>query len=76
MIEFTKKEVENYYTVHKGIQKNAQVIYGDTDSVMVDFGATTVQDAMELGKQRKDMQDCCGRTQENGTRWTVKGLKL
>lgn len=28
-----------------------QVIYGDTDSVMVKFGVDTVGEAMELGRQ-------------------------
>jgi len=28
-----------------------QVIYGDTDSVMVKFGVDTVAEAMELGKE-------------------------
>ena len=29
----------------------SQVIYGDTDSVMVRFGVSTVKDAMELGNE-------------------------
>ena len=28
-----------------------QVIYGDTDSVMVRFGVATVRESMELGKE-------------------------
>ena len=31
------------------VKKNAVVIYGDTDSVMVKFGVETVAEAMELG---------------------------
>jgi DNA polymerase elongation subunit (family B) len=29
----------------------SQVIYGDTDSVMVQFGVSTVEDAMKLGRE-------------------------
>ena len=34
-------------TVHACVQ----VIYGDTDSVMVRFGVSTVADSMELGQE-------------------------
>jgi DNA polymerase delta subunit 1 len=44
MIELTKNTVEKEYP-------NAQVIYGDTDSVMVDFGVETILEAMNLGKE-------------------------
>lgn len=32
----------------------SQVIYGDTDSVMVQFGVSTVEDAMKLGREAAD----------------------
>ena len=32
----------------------SQVIYGDTDSVMVQFGVSTVEDAMKLGRGAAD----------------------
>ena len=33
----------------------SQVIYGDTDSVMVRFGVKTVAESMELGREAADM---------------------
>merc|ERR1719412_3406539 len=51
MIEQTKNEVEAMYTTENGYKHNAVVIYGDTDSVMVNFGADTVADAMKLGQE-------------------------
>ena len=51
MILATKKAVEENYTIEKGHQANAQVVYGDTDSVMVNFGVATVEEALKLGKE-------------------------
>lgn len=51
MIETTKAHVESKFTIENGYQHDAQVIYGDTDSVMVKFGVETVADAMKLGKE-------------------------
>lgn len=50
MIERTKEEVEKKYTVANGYSHDAQVIYGDTDSVMVKFGPKELDKAMELGQ--------------------------
>ena len=50
MIEKTKEEVEKRYTVANGYSHDAQVIYGDTDSVMVKFGPKDLGKAMELGQ--------------------------
>jgi len=55
MIDHTKNMVEAKYTVEKGYSHNAQVIYGDTDSVMVKFGVESVEEAMKLGQEAADM---------------------
>lgn len=51
MIERTKSEVEEKYTIANGYTHDAQVIYGDTDSVMVKFGPKELKKAMELGEE-------------------------
>eukprot|EP01018_Ginkgo_biloba_P018764 Gb_15180 [translate_table: standard] len=54
MIEHTKRLVEERFTTLGGYQYNAEVVYGDTDSVMVQFGVPTVEEAMGLGKEAAD----------------------
>jgi DNA polymerase delta subunit 1 len=51
MIEKTKDEVEGKYTIANGYDHDAQVIYGDTDSVMVKFGTGNLEAAMKLGNE-------------------------
>lgn len=51
MIEKTKEEVEKRYTIANGYSHDAQVIYGDTDSVMVKFGPKDLEKAMDLGRE-------------------------
>ncbi|KAJ1401242.1 Ribonuclease H-like superfamily [Sesbania bispinosa] len=51
MIEHTKKLVEDKFTTPNGYEHNAEVIYGDTDSVMVQFGVSSVEEAMNLGRE-------------------------
>ncbi|XP_004502958.1 DNA polymerase delta catalytic subunit [Cicer arietinum] len=51
MIEHTKKLVEDKFTTLNGYQHTAEVIYGDTDSVMVQFGVSAVEEAMSLGRE-------------------------
>ncbi|KAH1019965.1 hypothetical protein HUJ04_009704 [Dendroctonus ponderosae] len=51
MIEQTKQEVEQHYKVENGYESDAKVIYGDTDSVMVNFKVKSLEKSMELGRE-------------------------
>ncbi|PWN27234.1 hypothetical protein BDZ90DRAFT_220859 [Jaminaea rosea] len=51
MIDATKQAVESHYTIKNGYEHDAEVIYGDTDSVMVKFGVEDLAKAMELGAE-------------------------
>ncbi|KAL9936217.1 hypothetical protein V8E36_005059 [Tilletia maclaganii] len=51
MIEQTKSRVEQHFTIANGYEHDANVIYGDTDSVMVKFGTPDLAKAMELGAE-------------------------
>lgn len=51
MIEKTKAEVEAKYTMANGYSHDAQVIYGDTDSVMVKFGVADLAESMKMGEE-------------------------
>jgi len=39
------------YNIKNGYQYDSEIVYGDTDSVMVKFGVDTVKEAMQLGKE-------------------------
>lgn len=51
MIEQTKQEVEQRYNISNGFKYDSDVIYGDTDSVMIKFGNKTLEECMELGRE-------------------------
>merc|ERR1712151_1017164 len=55
MIDHTKKLVEATYNIKNGYQHDATVVYGDTDSVMVQFGMESIAEAMKLGEEAADM---------------------
>ena len=50
-----KEEVLLRYKKENGYQYDADIIYGDTDSLMVKFGNSDVAEAMALGKEAADM---------------------
>ncbi|CAL8467309.1 g6846 [Coccomyxa elongata] len=51
MIDHTKKLVEERYQRKNGYEADCDVIYGDTDSVMVHFRVKDIGRAMELGRE-------------------------
>ncbi|TIB12090.1 hypothetical protein E3P89_01776 [Wallemia ichthyophaga] len=51
MIERTKEEVESHYKVSNNYSHDAEVVYGDTDSVMIKFGCKDLETAMKLGAE-------------------------
>ena len=54
MIELTREAVLERFTKANGFGYDSEVIYGDTDSVMVKFGTPDRAEAMRLGKEAAD----------------------
>merc|ERR1719203_809176 len=55
MIDHTKNMVEEKYTIENGHAHNAQVVYGDTDSVMIKFGTDSIEESMKMGAEAADL---------------------
>ncbi|KAK9824535.1 hypothetical protein WJX72_011160 [[Myrmecia] bisecta] len=55
MIMHTRELVQKTYCRANGYEADCEVIYGDTDSVMVNFKVADVARAMELGKEAADL---------------------
>ena len=55
MIEATKKAVEDHYSVKNGFSADCKVIYGDTDSVMCDFGLPSLEETIKRGKEAAEV---------------------
>lgn len=51
MIENTRDIIIQKYNRLNGYSHDADVIYGDTDSVMIKFGVESLKEAMQLGKE-------------------------
>jgi DNA polymerase delta subunit 1 len=51
MIMMTRDIILEEYSTKNGYAANADVVYGDTDSVMVNFGVESVKEAIAVGKE-------------------------
>lgn len=51
MIQSTKKKVEEHFCKANGYEYDSRVVYGDTDSVFVDFGPVSKERANQLGNE-------------------------
>ena len=54
MIHHTRQLVVSLFNRDKGYEADCEVIYGDTDSVMVNFNVSSIERSMELGKKAAD----------------------
>jgi DNA polymerase delta subunit 1 len=54
MIEKTRDLVIEKFRKVNGYEHDCEVVYGDTDSVMVKFGVKDIKEAMDLGREAAD----------------------
>lgn len=50
MLGKVEKWILSHFNTKAGYKNNAYIIYGDTDSVMINFGTTSLEEAMKFGK--------------------------
>lgn len=55
MINKTKDSVMSHFCKANGYPENAQVIYGDTDSVMINFKVADISQAMAMGREAAEV---------------------
>jgi DNA polymerase delta subunit 1 len=51
MLDMTRNLIMEKFSIQNGYSNNSEVIYGDTDSVMIKFGVKTIEECMVLGKE-------------------------
>jgi len=51
MLEMTRTLVTEKFSMLNGYPADTQVLYGDTDSVMISFGVKSIEKTIELGRE-------------------------
>ncbi|TNV85757.1 hypothetical protein FGO68_gene3112 [Halteria grandinella] len=54
MLQKTHSLIVEKFSMVNGYKCNSEVIYGDTDSVMIKFGVKSMEEALKLGKEAAD----------------------
>eukprot|EP01129_Flabellula_baltica_P001427 TRINITY_DN1131_c0_g2_i2.p1 TRINITY_DN1131_c0_g2~~TRINITY_DN1131_c0_g2_i2.p1 ORF type:complete len:1050 (+),score=220.95 TRINITY_DN1131_c0_g2_i2:342-3491(+) len=55
MIDQAQEAIKLEYSIENGYPKDAEIIYVDTDSLMVDFGVNNIFDAVKMGKEAGEL---------------------
>ena len=53
LIKFVRKLIEEHFTINNGYPRDAQVVYGDTDSIMIIL-ADNLKESFKIGKEAAD----------------------